>query len=66
MATEKKPVVEYDVLFEWGDHCVFRAAKGSIFLYNGEWILIPNASFASGKAVAVPKEKVRWIITSGG
>jgi len=62
---KKAPVVEYEVTFEWGDRAVFRAPQGSIFLFGGAWIKIPNASFANGKPVCVPREKVRMIVQGG-
>jgi len=62
MATTTKPtIVEYEVYFEWGEKAVFRAAKGSIFVFNGEWIAIPQAPFAANKPVYVPKSKIRYI-----
>ena len=62
MATTTKPkIVEYEVYFEWGDKAVFRAEKGSIFVFNGLWVAIPNAPFVANKPVYVPKEKVRYI-----
>ena len=59
--TAQKKIVEYEVYFEWGEKAVFRAEKGSIFVFNGEWIAIPNAPFAANKPVYVPRSKVRWI-----
>ena len=59
--TPQKKIVEYEVYFEWGDKAVFRAEKGSIFVFNGYWIAIPNASFAANKPVYVPMSKVRYI-----
>lgn len=59
--TPPKKIVEYEVYFEWGDKAVFRAEKGSIFVFNGEWIAIPQANFAANKPVYVPRNKVKYI-----
>jgi len=63
MAT--KPIVEYELTLDWGDRVVFRAEKGSIFVFNGEWVAIPNASFVNNKPVYVPKERVKMIVVNG-
>ena len=61
---KKPPIVEYEVYVDWGDKFVFKAPKGSIFIYNGEWIAIPNAQTYGNKPVAVPKSRVKYIVTN--
>ena len=64
-ATKKPPIVEYEVYVDWGDKFVFKAQKGSIFICNGEWIAIPNAQSMNNRPIAVPKERVKYIVTNG-
>ena len=67
MATAtKKPIVEYEVYLESGERAVFRAEKGSIFVFSGEWIAIPNVPFNGNKPTYFPKERVKMIVVNGG
>lgn len=65
-AQQTKPtIVEYEVYLTSGEKFVFRAEKGKLFVFNGEWIAIPNASLVGNKPIYVPKDKVSMIVVNG-